>query len=111
HDADAESGEVEAAGLHDAGVLSRLAAEERAAGAAATLRDAGDDRRDLLGDDALHGEVVEEEERLRPRADDVVRAHRDEIDPDRVEPSGEARDLGLRSHAVGSSGAEPPAAD
>ena len=41
--------------------------------------------RDLLGHDAAHRHVVEEEQRLGARAHDVVGAHRDEVDPDRVD--------------------------
>ena len=53
-------------------------------------------RLDLAG-----GEVVEEEQRLGALDDDVVDAHRDEVDADRVEDAGFDRDLELGADAVG----------
>jgi hypothetical protein len=65
-------------------VLRRLAADERAAGIAAAGGDATHQAGDGLGIQPADGDVVEERERLGAAADHVVRAHRDEIDADRV---------------------------
>ena len=46
-------------------------------------------------------EVVEEEQRLGALHDDVVDAHRDEVDADRVVDAGLERDLELGADAVG----------
>ena len=43
----------------------------------------------------------EEEQRLRALADEIVHAHRDEVEPDGVEASGGRRHQRLRAHAVG----------
>ena len=71
-------------------VLGRLAADERAAGLAAARRDAADEAGDGLRVEPADGDVVEEGERLGAAADDVVGAHRDEVDADRV-PAPRAR--------------------
>ena len=92
-------------------MLGGLAAEQRAAGATASLRDAFHQRRHLLRHDLAHREVVEEEQRLGARAHDVVRAHRHEVDADGVEAAERARDLELRADAVGGGGQEPAVAD
>ena len=46
------------------------------------------------------GEIVEEEQRLGALHDDVVDAHRDEVDADRVENAALDRDLDLGADAV-----------
>ena len=71
---------------HQAGVLRGLAADQRAAGLATAGRDEPTSSATDSGIDPADGDVVEERERLRAAADDVVGAHRDEVDPDRVEP-------------------------
>ena len=100
-EADAEAGQVERVGGHHARMLGRLAADERAADVVARLCHARHERRDARRIDLADGHVVEEEGGLGAVADDVVGAHRDEIDADRVEPAQRARDLGLGAHAVG----------
>ena len=100
--ADGEAGEiVVAVGIH-AGHLGGLAADQRAAGLAAALGDAGDDRasprRDL---ELAGGEIVEEEQRLGALHDEVVDAHGDEVDADRVVLAGVDRELELGADAVG----------
>ena len=100
-DADAGPGEVERPRLHEARVLCRLATDQRTARLPAALGDPADQRRDGIRIDAPDGHVIEERERLGPRADHVVRAHRDEIDPDRVPPSECGGQRGLRPDAVG----------
>ena len=52
-------------------------------------------RRELAG-----REIVEEEQRLGALHDDVVDAHRDEVDADRVVAAGLDRDLHLGADAV-----------
>ena len=46
------------------------------------------------------GEIVEEEQRLGALHDEVVDAHRDEVDADRVVDAGLDRDLHLGADAV-----------
>ena len=98
--ADGEAGEVIVACLVEAGHLGRLAADQRGAGDAATLGDAGDDRRGFLRVELAGGEIVEEEQRLGALDDQVVDAHGDEVDADRVVNSGIDRDLELGADTV-----------
>ena len=65
--------------------------------AAMPFHDVGGDR-DV---EALADEVVEEEQRLGALHEDVVDAHRDEVDADRVVPRERERELELRADAVG----------
>ena len=67
------------------GMLGGLAAEQRAAGLAAAVGDALDERRDALRVEAADRDVVEEEQRPRARAEHVVDAHRDQVDARRVQ--------------------------
>src|SRR5690606_9908098 len=76
------------------------AADQRASRLAAPLRDATDDGRTLLGVELAGGEIVEEEQRFGALHDEVVDAHGDEIDPDRVVLSGIDGDLELGADAV-----------
>ena len=110
-DADAESGQVELVLWHRAGVLGRLASEQRAAGPAASLGHALDQLGDLLGHHPPDREVVEEEQRLGADTDDVVDAHRHQIDPDGPATTGQASDLQLRPDPVGSGGQQLAPAD
>ena len=100
-DADAAARQVERVLGHQARVLGGLAADQRAAGVAAAGRDRADQLRHRLGDDVPDRDVVEEGERLRPAADDVVGAHRDEVDADRVEALERRGDGGLGPDPVG----------
>ena len=84
---DGEAGEVVVAVAVHARHLRRLAADQRAAGQPAALGDAGDDRRALVGIELAGREIVEEEQRLGALHDDVVDAHGDEVDADRVVPA------------------------
>ena len=95
------TGEVELAGLVDIGHVGGFAAEQRDAGVAAGVGDAGDELRLALLAEPVAGEVVEEEERLRAGGEDVVDAVVDEVAPDAVEALGEAGDEHLGAHAVG----------
>ena len=60
-----------------------------------------DELGDPLRDEVADRDVVEEGERLGAGADDVVGAHRDEVDADRVEATERRGDRGLRADAVG----------
>ena len=99
--ADGEADEIELAGFHRPGVLGHLAADERAAGLPAAVGDALDQLLDVIGVEPADGDVVEEEQRLGALADEVVDAHRHQVDADRLEPAGALRDERLRADAVG----------
>ena len=82
-------------------MLGGLAADEGAACLYAALRHAGDQRRHLLWLVSADGNVVEEEERLCPAADDVVDAHGHAVDAHAVVSVHELGDALLGAHAVG----------
>ncbi len=86
--ADGESGEIEVLACIHAGHFGGLAADQRRAGLAAALGDARDDSRPGLRVELPGGEIIEEEQRLRPLDDEVVDAHGDQVDADRVENPG-----------------------
>ena len=67
----------------------------------AALADARHDLGHVLGLELADGHVVEEEQRLGARGEDVVRAHGHEVDAHRVVLTGQLRHLELRAHAVG----------
>ena len=100
-DADAAAGQVEGVDLHQPRVLGGLAADQRTAGIATAGRHRPDELGDPLGHDPADGHVVEEGERLGPAADDVVGAHRHEVDADRVEAPERGGDRGLGPDPVG----------
>jgi hypothetical protein len=78
----------------------RLAAYERAGRLPATLGDAAHDLDPGLRIEPAGRVIVEEEERLGPLHDEVVHAHRDKIDADRLVPAGLDGDLDLRADPV-----------
>ena len=101
HRPDREAREVEVARRIHARHLGGLAADQRRAGLGAAGGDAFDDAgrgRDL---ELAGGEVVEEEQRLGALADQVVDAHRHQVDADGVEPAGVDREPELGADAVG----------
>ena len=100
-DADAGAGDVVLVGAHHARVLGRLAAEQRTAGVAAAVGDAGADLGHPLRHDLAAGDVVEQEQRLGTAGDQVVDDHRDQVDADRVVDVHLLRDHQLRADAVG----------
>src|SRR5207253_629495 len=100
-DADAESGEIVFAGAVKTRQLRRLAADQRATGLHATLGDAFDDLLCLRRAQPAGGKIIKKNQWFRAADDDVVDAHRDQVDPDRVVLSGEERELELGPHAVG----------
>src|SRR5215470_527508 len=81
--------------------LGRLPAHECAARLLASLRHAPHDGLDAIRLHAMHGEVVEEVERLRPVDEQVVDSHRDEVDTHRVVAVGGEGDMQLGPHSVG----------
>ncbi len=83
-----------------AGHFGGLAADQRAAGLPAAFGDAADDRRALVRIELAGGEIVEEEQRLGALHDDVVDAHGDEVDADRVVLARVDGDLQLGADAV-----------
>ena len=93
--ADREADQVELAGLHGAGVLGHLAADQRAAGLAAALGHPRDQLLDVVGVELADRDVVEEEQRLGALADQVVDAHGHQVDADGVEPPDGLGDQGL----------------
>ena len=99
--ADGEAGEVVVALAVEARHLRGLAADQRGAGHAAALRDPLDDARRRLHVERGGGEIVEEEERLGALHDEVVDAHRDEVDADRAVLAAIDGDLQLGADAVG----------
>jgi hypothetical protein len=90
---------VVALGVH-ARHFRRLAADERAAGLAAALGDAGDDVSGDADVELAGCKVIEEEQRLAPWRPRVVDAHGDEIDADRAVLAGLDGDLELGADAV-----------
>ena len=99
--ADRKAGEVVVAVLVEARHFGGLAADQRAAGFAAALGDAGDDRGGRLRIELAAGEIVEKEQRFRALHDEVVDRHRDEVDADAVMQPGLDRDLDLGADAIG----------
>ena len=99
--ADRETGEVVFARRIHARHLRRLAADQRAARVAAGLRDAFQHRLGDPGFEFARREIIEKKQRLSALNDEIVDAHRDEVDADRVVPAGGLRDLELGADAVG----------
>ena len=89
-----------------AGHLGGLSADERAAGLAAALGDAGDDLLGLGRAELARGEVVEEEEGLCAADHHVVHTHGDEVDADGVVPLEPLREQELGADAVGAADEE-----
>ena len=81
---DAGRGQVVVAVRHHAGVLRRLATEQRATGLDAAFGDAADEFGDTLRDDSPDGDVVLQEQRLGTADDEVVDDHRDQVEADGV---------------------------
>jgi hypothetical protein len=98
--ADAEAGEVVIALRIHARHLGRLAADQRAARLAAAHGDRGDHPLGDLRIEPPAGEIIEEEERLGALDDQVVGAHRDEVDADTVVPAALDGELELGADAV-----------
>ncbi len=99
--ADREARQIVVALDVHAGHLGRLAAHQRATGAAAAFGDARHDTTTRVHVEPPAGIVVEEEQRLGALDHDVVDAHRHQVDADRVGHARLDRDLELGAHAVG----------
>ena len=107
-EADAGAGEVELVLPVDAGQLGGLAADQHAAGGAADLGGALDELGDLVELDVRGGDVVEQEERRRAGAEDVVDAVRGEIHAAPAKAARAPLQHELRADAVGRRGEEAP---
>ena len=84
HDAGAIARKVVILFRHQAGVLGGLAADERRAGLHTALGYAADNLSNLFRDVLAAGNVIQEKQRFRPAADDIVDAHRHRINADGV---------------------------
>ena len=83
--------------------LRRLAADQRAAGHRGSHSATPGDHGTAASIDVssfASGEIVEEEQRLGTLNDEIVDAHRDEVDADRVVPAGVDGDLELGANTV-----------
>ena len=78
----------------------RLAPDQRAARLPAALVHPAHDRGDVLGVDLARRDVVEHEQRLGTDADQVVHAHRHQVDADGLVAAGRAGHHELRADAV-----------
>ena len=110
-DADDGPAEVDLLVAVDPGKLRRLAAEDRAAGGAADVGGAFHELRDLIRVDDVRGDVVEEEERLGARREDVVDPVRGKVGPAPAELSGPARQHELGADGVRRRGQQPVLVD
>src|SRR4029078_13302246 len=91
--ADAEAGEIIVARRIHSRHLGSLAADQRAAGAAAALGDRGDDRGRALVVEIPGGVIIKEKQRLGALYNEIVGAHRDEVDANPVMPPSLDREL------------------
>ena len=78
-DAHGKAGKVVVGRSHDAGVLGHLTAHERAARELTAVGHALDDLCHVPGLDVTDGNVVQEEQRLGARSQNVVDAHSDQV--------------------------------
>src|SRR5438270_9009433 len=97
---DGEAGEIVIALRVHARHLGGLTAHKRATRLATAFADAGDDLRIAYRIELGGREVVEKEQRLRAAGDDVVHAHRHEIDADGVVTIELDRELELGADAI-----------
>ena len=101
HHADREAGKVVFPGRIHAGHLGGFAADQRATGLFAAERDALDDFGGGIHIELAAGEIIEEEQRLRALHQDVVDAHADQVDADRVVAIQFEGELEFGADAVG----------
>ena len=105
HGAEARGGEVEPArrrvALDQLRQDGDLAARDLHPGVLRAGGQAAPDRGEHVGVGPLDRDVVEQRDRLRADAHDVVDVHRHAVDPDGVEPPGLLGDDELGAHAVG----------
>ena len=100
-DAHGKSGKVVVGRSHDAGVLGHLAAHERAARELAAVGHTLDDLCHVLGLDVADGNVVQEEQRLGARSQNVVDAHSNQVLAHRLVTVHDLGEHELGAHAVG----------
>ena len=62
----------------------------------------------MLRGEAAGGDVIQKEQRFRPAGDDVVDAHRDQVDADALMAGEALRQLQLGAHAIGSGHQQGP---
>ena len=101
HRADGETREVEVARRIHPRHLGRLAADQRAARELAAMGDTLDDAGGGIDLQLAGREIVEEEQGFRPLTHQIIDAHGDKVDPDRVVKPCIDRDLELGAHAIG----------
>ena len=94
--------EIELARLHHPGVFGHLAADQRTASELASVGYPADELFHLLWFDFAHRDVVEEEQRLRALAHEIVHAHRDQVDADGLVVTGHRCNERFRPDTVGS---------
>ena len=100
-DAHGKSGKVVVGRSHDARVLGHLTAHERAARELAAVGHTLDDLCHVLGLDVTDGDVVQEEQRLGARSQNVVDAHSDQVLAHRLVTVHDLGEHELGAHAVG----------
>ena len=96
-----EAGQLVVAGRIEAGHLGGLAAENGAAGLPAALGDTLDQSADRIRLHLPHGDVVEKEQGLRSLDDEVIDAHRHQVNPDRIRDPHPVGDLELGTDSIG----------
>ncbi len=101
HDPHREADQVEVARRHDPGVGGQLATQDGAARLAAPEGDALHDLHDHRRRQLPMGLVVEEEQRRRPLAHQVVHAHGDQVEAHGVQPPDRLGHRQLGAHPVG----------
>ena len=100
-DAHGKAGEVVVGRSHDARVLGHLAAHERATRELAAVGHTLDDLCHVLGLDVTDGNVVQEEQRLGARSQNVVDAHGDQVLAHRLMTVHDLGEHEFGAHAVG----------
>ena len=100
-DAHGKAGKVVVGRSHNARVLGHLAAHERAARELAAVCHALDDLCHVLGLDVADGNIVQKEERLGARSQNVVDAHGDQVLAHRLVTVHDLGEDELGAHAVG----------
>ena len=108
HRAAGESGEVIFLLAVKARHLGGLAADERRAGLYTAFGNPRDDVRDPLRDIFAAGDVIQEKQRFCTAGDDVVDAHRDAVDADRVVLVHQKGELEFGADPVGAADQDRP---
>src|SRR5580704_17353400 len=97
---DREAGDVEIARGVKTGHLRRLSADQSTSRLRAPLRDALDHRRRHVLVEFAGSKIIQEKQRLSALDDDVVDAHRHEVNADRVVEAALDRELHLCADAI-----------